>query len=356
MDALATKEHTKGRIPMILGQYLGSDRHVCLDRAEIITKAYKELEAERALTVRYRGSLLVDPHKGPEQVPALVQERTRHTGPHFQTRAAKIFVDGVVEGETAYLLEPYAHRPDYRGELLWDLENLNQVCAALDKEGFQLHVHAIGDAAIRVTLDAFEYAKQSNGERDARNLITHLQMVHPDDIPRFAELGVVGVPQPFWFSVNPYYWNLELPFLGKERADTEYPMQSFIEAGVVMASGSDFPVTIPFDPLIGIQTGVTRSAPGKTTDPDIVLKKGEWGVLWPEERASLEDMVASFTINGAYANFVEQETGSLEMGKAADLVVLDRNLFEIPVREISEASVLLTLFEGKEVFRHPELY
>jgi predicted amidohydrolase YtcJ len=170
-------------------------------------------------------------------------------------------------------------------------------------------------------------------------------------IPRFKALGVVGVPQPFWFAITPYYWNLERPYLGQERADNEYPMQSLIDAGAIMASGSDFPVTIPFDPLIAIQMGITRSAPGRTIDPDAPLEEGEWGVLGAHERAGLADMIASFTTNGAYANFTEDRTGSLEPGKLADLVVLDRNLFEIPVTEISAARVLLTLFEGREVHR-----
>ena len=313
--------------------------------------AYQAMAAEGLFTARFRGSLLVDPERGPEQVPALVEERSKHNGRYFQANAAKVFVDGVIEGETAYLLEPYAHRPDYRGELLWDIENLKQVCAALDREGFQIHVHAIGDAATRDTLDALEYAQEVNGRRDARHLITHLQLVAPDDIPRFAALGVIGLPQPFWFVKNDYYWNLELPYLGKKRADAEYPMQSFIDAGVVVASGSDFPVTVPNDPLTGIHTGVTRALPGTNSNPDAVLAHGEMGVLWPEERVSLEDMIASFTINGAYANFMENETGSLEVGKLADVAVLDQNLFKIPATEISNASVLLTLFEGKEVFR-----
>jgi predicted amidohydrolase YtcJ len=319
--------------------------------ADDVIDAYQLLTADELFTHRFRGSLLVDPDKGPEQVQTLAEVRARHRGRCFQANAAKVFVDGVIEGETAYLLDPYAHRPDYRGELLWDLDNLKRVCAALDREGFQIHVHAIGDAATRDTLDAFEFAKQVNGRRDARHMITHLQIVAPEDIPRFAELGIVGLPQPFWFMKDAYYWNLQLPYLGKARADAEYPMRSFIEAGVVMASGSDFPVTVPNDPLTGIQTGVTRALPGTTSDPDAVLAHGESGVLWPEERVSLDDMIASFTINGAYANFLEAETGSLEVGKIADVIVLDRNLFEIPVDEISSASVLLTLFEGKEVFR-----
>jgi predicted amidohydrolase YtcJ len=118
-------------------------------------------------------------------------------------------------------------------------------------------------------------------------------------------------------------------------------MQSFIDSGVVMASSSDFPVTIPFDPLIGIQTGITRSSPVDTAGD----------VLWPEERASLEDMIRSYTYNGAYANFFEEETGSIEVGKQADIIVLDQNLFEIPTTEIAKIKVLLTLVGGEEVYR-----
>jgi predicted amidohydrolase YtcJ len=260
-------------------------------------------------------------------------------------------VDGVVEGETAFLLEPYAHRPDYYGELLWGPEHLRTMCGALDRAGFQIHMHVIGDAATRIALNALESARKANGMRDSRHLITHLQIVHPDDIPRFAELGVVGVPQPFWFSINAYYWNLELPYLGEERARAEYPMQSLIDAGVVMASGSDFPVTVPFEPLTGIEIGVTRSQPGQTVDPEAPLKPGEFGVLGPHERAGLADMIASFTANGAYALFLEDQAGSLEVGKSADLVVLERNLFEIPLTEIHATPVLLTMFRGRVLHR-----
>ena len=271
----------------------------------------------------------------------LLRERVRNSHPKFQTNTAKLFVDGVVEGGTAYLLEPYHHLPDFYGELIWDPQKLKEVCADLDKEKIQIHIHVIGDAAARIALDALEYAKQLNGKRDARHLITHLQLVTPEDILRFEQLGVIGVPNPYWFKLDDYYWSLALPYLGKERADHEYPMQSFLEAGVLMASASDFPVTIPFDPLIGIETGITRSKIGVSNKE----------ILWPEERASLEAMIASFTINGATANFLEDEIGSLEVGKAADFIVLDQNLFKIPPNEIAKTKVLRTFIDGKEVFR-----
>ncbi len=307
--------------------------------------AFKELEAEGLLKMRFRGAILMEPdHEIENQITALLEKRSRNRHPYFKTNAAKIFVDGVVEGGTAYLLEPYEHKPAFSGEPIWGPDLLKEMAAGLDETNIQLHFHVIGDAATRITLDALEYARQKNGKRDSRHLITHLHLVAPEDIPRFKQLEIIGVPQPFWFSVGDYYRELALPYLGKERADSQYPMRSFIDAGVIMASSSDFPVTIPFDPVIAIQLGMTRSQLGLVPED----------ILWPEERATLEDMIASFTFNGAYANFLEEETGSLEVGKRADIVVLDRNLFDIPTTEIANTKVLLTLVDGEIVFRDSE--
>ena len=315
-----------------------------LDAESIETDAYRELENAGRLQARFRASLYVDPLKGTGQLAAIEHERLRNRGPLFQTNAVKLFADGVVEGSTAYLLEPYQHLPRSRGTLRWESGALAGMCAELDRRKFQVHVHAIGDAAVRAFLDAFAHAEKVNGRRDSRNMITHLQLVAPADIPRFKALGVIAVPQPYWFMKDDYYTNLQVPYLGQERADLEYPMASFFRAGVVVASASDYPVTIPCNPLKAIQVGMTRSEPGKTAPGD---------VLWPEERATLEQMIASFTINGAYANFLEDSTGSISVGKSADLIVLDRDLFKIPATEIAGAKVLLTLFEGKAAFTDP---
>lgn len=312
-----------------------------LDSGSNEITAFRELERDGRLTMRIRASLYVDPVRGPAQLETLVRERERNTGDLFRTPGAKLFIDGVVEGSTAYLKEPYKHLPGFRGEPVWKAADLDRICAALDREKFQIHAHSIGDAATAGILDALAFARKTNGARDGRPLVTHLQLVDKADVPRFAELGVVAVPQPYWFAKDDYYFNLQAPFLGRERADAEYPMRSFFDAGVVVASASDFPVTVPCNPLIAIQMGITREETG-TGDPALVL--------WPEEKASLEEMIRSFTINGAYANFLEKETGSIEPGKWADLVVLDKNLFEIPADEIASARVVLTLFEGKTVY------
>jgi len=315
--------------------------HDAMLDTESIT-AYNELAETGQLRMRFRGSITLEADQEIQpQIELVLSEKEKNTDPFFQTLSAKIFVDGVIEGGTAYLLEPYAHQPDFRGEPIWSPELLKKTCDALEKEKIQIHLHVIGDAAARNTLDALEHAREIHAERDSRHSVTHLHLVDPVDIPRFKDLEIVGLPQPFWFKIDDYYHELALPYLGKERADNQYPMQCLIDAGVIMASGSDFPVTIPFDPLIAIQTGITRSTPEEDN--------GE--VLWPEECSNLEDMIRSFTYNGAYANFLENEIGSLEVGKKADLIILEKDLFEIPVKQIAETKVLLTMIDGNVVFR-----
>ncbi|NMC11327.1 MAG: amidohydrolase [Chloroflexi bacterium] len=309
-------------------------------------EAFRQLENLNEMTIRFRGALGVEPTDDPSIVEQFVDAREQNKGGLFEISAAKIFMDGVVEGSTAYLEEPYVHKPDSRGELLWDPEKYNAICAALEKAGFQIHVHSIGDAATRITLDGFAFAHEQNGAGDRRHMVTHLQLVNPEDILRFAELNVVAVPQPYWFIVDSYYTQA-VEYLGQERADQQYPMKSFFTNDVVVASASDYNVTVPPNPLAAIEAGVTRKWNEGITAIDTDTSKA----LNPSEAVTLEEMIASFTINGAYANFLENVTGSLEVGKKADFIILDKNIFEIPVEEIHTAAVLLTFFEGAEVYR-----
>ncbi len=310
-------------------------------------QALHDFEASGQMKIRLLAAVGVEPDDDVGVVDEVARLRDQEAGGLFQIVGAKIFIDGVLEGGTAYLEHPYLHMPDSRGELLWDPAHYSEMCAALDRAGLQIHVHSIGDAATRITLDGLAYAREVNGERDARHMVTHLQLVSPEDIHRFAELDVIAVPQPYWFVIDTYYAQA-VDFVGQERADRQYPMKSFFDQGVIVASSSDYPVTWPPDPLLAIETGVRRTVPAGA---EAYVEPSFDRALNPAESVSVHDMIESFTRNGAYAAFLEDEIGTLEVGKKADFIVLDRNILEIDPAELHTAKVLLTFFEGEEVYR-----
>jgi predicted amidohydrolase YtcJ len=269
--------------------------------------------------------------------------RTRFASARVRPTAVKLFADGVIESRTAALLAPYRDRKGDAGKPIYDSVALNRVAAALDRDGFQIHVHAIGDKAIRMTLDAFAYARARNGDHDARHTITHLELIDPADIPRFRALGVVANFQALWANGDEYLTVMTEPALGPVRSRWLYPIASVVRTGAVVSGGSDWSVS-SLNPLEAIEVGITHREPDRPT-------QAAWN---PAERADLATMIAMYTINAAYANHQERETGSIEVGKLADLIVLDRNLFEVAPRDIHSVRVLRTLFEGKTVFQHQE--
>jgi predicted amidohydrolase YtcJ len=309
-------------------------------------QAFEDLAQGGALSARFRAALWIDPDFGPlaDQIQKAVAERSKHTTDLFQTPDAKLFVDGVVEGHTALLTAPYLTKPKTTGTAIWPYAELQAASIAAAQAGFQLHYHAIGDAASSTALNAIAAAEKAAPMNTWRPGITHLQLVTPTDYQRMAQLNVTAAPQPYWFVKDSYYWDLQLPYLGKWRADREYPMKSFFDSGVLVASGSDYPVTYPPDPLDAIQTGVMRWFQG----PYEWAKTGD--VLWPAQRVTVLQMIDSFTINGAVQLKLEAETGSIEVGKSADMIVLDRNLLTVPPKQIGKGRVLLTVFKGKAVF------
>ena len=311
-------------------------------------QALHEWERSGKMRLRIPSAVEVEPGDSIGIVEELIEMRNREQGEYFKILAVKIFMDGVLEGGTAYLEEPYLHTPESRGILNWEPQKYNRMCVALDRAGFQIHVHSIGDAATRITLDGFAEARRQNGKRDSRHSITHLQLVHAADIDRFAELGVVAVTQPYWFVMDANY-DQALNYIGRQRAARQYPMKSFFEKGVIVASASDYNVTLRPNPLVAIEIGVTRTVPGD----DRTSAAPEFNSIFvPHERVSVEEMITSFNINGAYAAFLENDTGSLEVGKKADFIILDQNILNMDPAKIHHTRVLLTFFDGQEVYCH----
>ena len=306
-------------------------------------EAYAALDQAGELNMRVVTALLWDNQDTEEQLPKFIEQRERFTQGNVRATSIKIFVDGVMENYTALMLEPYKVESGTRGTPMIDLDYLDDAVSLLDAEGFQVHFHALGNGAVREALDAVESARERNGESDNRHHLSHLQVIHPDDIPRFAELGAVANFQPLWASADEYIIDLTLPFISEETARWMYPIKSVWDSGAIVAFGSDWSVST-VDPLPQIETAITRKDAVSNESPD----------LNPEQRITLEQALRSFTMNSAFVNHQEDLTGSIEAGKLADLVVLDRNLFEIEPTEISEAKVLLTLFGGTPVYGDPK--
>jgi predicted amidohydrolase YtcJ len=212
----------------------------------------------------------------------------------------------------------------------------------LDREGFQVHIHAIGDRAVREALDAFAAARQANGPNDHRHHIAHLQVVNPTDVPRFAALGVTANCQPYWACLEGQMVNLCVPFLGEERTGQQYPFATLLRSGARLSFGSDWPVTTP-DPLKIMQVAITRVSDDEPGEPFL-----------PDERLDLSQAVDAATMGTAYINHLDHVSGSIEEGKLADLVVLDRNPFEVDPLEIGDVRPLLTVVDGAPVYERVE--
>jgi hypothetical protein len=309
-----------------------------------ILAAYQTLDRRHALTARVVASIYVDPAAGVAQIPKMIRLREQFAGDRIRATSAKIFADGVIESHTAALLEPYTGTHD-RGPANLSPGAFDTLVMALDKAGFQVHVHAIGDRAVHMALDAIAAAQRANGAHDARDHIAHLEMIDTLDLPRFKTLGVFANFQALWAYRDSYIADLTEPVLGPERSSRLYPLGSVAAAGGTIVGGSDWGVT-SLNPLEAIQVAVTRRAPDAPA-----------GAPWlPRERVSLARMIAAYTIEGARLAFDEHITGSIETGKAADLIVLDRDLFAIPPEQISRARVLLTLLDGHEVYRDASIH
>jgi len=316
------------------------------DVPEEYAEAYAAVDRLGGLTARVLMALRAG-EKGPvaADVARLVALRDRYPrSSRLTPGSVKFYADGVIEARTAALLAPYLDRGRDAGPLVYQPGDLTERITAVDRAGFQIHIHAIGDRAIRVSLDALAAARAANEPQDRRPILAHIQLFDPRDIPRLRELGVIASFQPVWAQADPYITDLTIPALGPARSRWLYPIESLFRSGAIVVGGSDWTVS-SLNPLDAIQVALTRR--------NVDLPAGPAWI--PEERATLVEMVQAYTSNAAYAARTERETGSLEAGKLADVIVLDRNLFDTAVTEIHAVRVLLTLLEGQVVWRDSAL-
>ncbi len=320
----------------IVGAYAGMDDS---------GPTYQDAVANGDLVADAVGALWWDRTLGLAQIPDLVSRGEALTGGRFRATSVKIMQDGVCENGTAAMTAPYldvrGHPTDNSGHSFVDASELKEVVVALDAAGFQVHVHAIGDRGVREALDAFALTDPS---ADRRHHIAHLQLVHPDDVSRFAALGVAANAQALWACNEEQMTELTIPFLGEERARWQYPFGDLHRSGARLVMGSDWPVTTP-DPLAAIHTAVTRTSyddPGRAgSDPFL-----------PEQALDLATAFAAYTSGSAWINGRDRIDGAgvLAPGHAADLVVLGRDPFAGSAEEIGATRVASTWVAGTPVY------
>ena len=291
---------------------------------------FREFESSDELTVRMH---LFPALNG--EIEEAIKLRKKYQSSKLRVAGLKQFIDGVITSRTAYLLAPYADKPDTSGMPAHSFEEMFQWVEEADRHGFSIRFHAIGDAAIRFALDAYENAKHKNGNLDSRHSIEHIEVIHPEDITRFAELNVIASMQPGHFALSERDTYTER--IGQQREKYVFVINTLKNAGAKLAFGTDFPID-SLDPLRQIYRAVTRiDSSGKE--------------IWnPDERVTVSDAIKAYTLGSAFGTFREHELGTIEEGKLADLVVLDRNLFEIPPEEIIKTKVQMTVSDGKIVY------
>ncbi|GIK39351.1 MAG: amidohydrolase [Chloroflexota bacterium] len=296
---------------------------------------YAALEDRGELTLRVYCPYSVEPETSPEALSEAVAMRRAFGSDMVRGGCVKFFMDGVIESYTGLLLDDYAGLPGNCGGALFSAGHFNAMAAEADRLGLQIFVHATGDGAVRRALDGFEAAQRQNGRRDSRHRIEHIELIHPDDVPRFAGLGVIASMQPAHVPLqtpdDPDVWPARV---GPERWGRSFVWQTLRQAGARLAFGSDWPVA-PQDPLHGLYAALNRRP---------------WLPGLPEQRQSLADAIAAYTCDAAYAEFQEQAKGQLKPGMLADMVLLSADLFATPIDEIDRVHPIVTICDGRIVY------
>jgi len=310
-------------------------------------EAYADLQAKGAIPFNIKTSLSwksawANSH---EDELALIDARADFVSDRIDTDFAKIMLDGIPPTYTAAMLEPYlpseAFGDRWRGKLMFEPEQLGADLIELDSRGLTVKIHATGDRSARAALDAIEVARMKNGDSGLIHEVSHAELIHPDDIPRFVELNVAAEMCPIlWHPIPGLDWEA---WLGPERK--VWPVRNLVESGALVVYGSDWPVVATPNPWPGIESMVTRADPSGLSD----------ATLWADQSVDLATTIRIFTHNGAIANKVGDTSGSLEVGKDADFILLDRNIFDVPITEVGETKVLLSVVGGNEVVNNQSM-
>jgi predicted amidohydrolase YtcJ len=309
--------------------------------------AYLRAAGDGSLQANVVGALWWERDRGIEQVAEMIERRRSGQAGRFRATSVKMMLDGVAENHTAAMLEPYLDghgcQTETSGLDFIDPDELPRFVTALDREGFQVHFHALGDRAVRHALDAIEAARTANGDSGLRHHLAHLQVVHPDDIPRFAALSATANIQPLWAMHEPQMDELTIPFLGERRSGWQYPFAALLAAGAPMCAGSDWSVSSP-DPLAGAHVAANRSMPdrpGGSAPPPFL----------PEQALAPEAIFAAYTSGSARVNGLEDVTGAVAAGMDADFAIVDADLARGATAEICQASVVQTWVRGELAYQ-----
>lgn len=295
-----------------------------------------EIEADGDLICRIEVPFHLTPEKPLSTLEEASQMNARFTSDKLSAGRVKMFMDGVLDSGTAVMIDDYGDQPGWRGEPLHSAERFNAAATDIDARGLQIAVHAIGDGAVRMVLDGYAAARAANGTRDSRHRIEHIEVVHPDDIPRFAELGVIASMQP---PHPPGSMGLPLEptvsKIGRHRWPLAYAWRSLRNAGARLCFASDWPVS-PLEPILGIQAAVMRE---------------RWADDMPDQSATLDEAIAGYTRDGAYAGFDEDRLGQIKPGLLADLVILSGDIRATPITDINQITPVLTICDGQITYQ-----
>ena len=327
---------------------VSTDSTSMMPDGDVMWKIISEMADDGLLTIRYNEKYRCG-HEDPEKIIALINEgKEKYSSDFLNISQVKMLIDGVVEGGTAYLLEPYAleagYDPDYRGEPSWEAEEFNNAVAAYDAAGIQVHVHAIADASTKMVVDAVERAREINGTENTRHTIAHMTVFDPDDVQRIVDNDIICAIQPIWAYRDPIFSQLEEKMLGPERFASMYLLKDLVDAGAIMTGSADNPATADFAPLSGIEAGATQCSPYKGQDTDPAYLRNA------EQTVPVYEMLKAYTYNGAYSMCMENLFGTIEAGKKADLVVLGSDILNIPLNDIAETMIVYTIMNGRIVY------